>query len=88
MKTVMSYEVTPDGLSKARANIEAHRARLKEFHGRGVLLMAGPFADPTEGAMGVFTTREAAEEFIQGDPFVTNGVVSHWSLREWNEVLA
>ena len=88
MKTVMFYEVAPDGLSKARANIEAHRARLNEFHARGVLLMAGPFADPTEGAMGVFTTREAAEEFIQGDPFVINGVVSRWSLREWNEVLA
>jgi uncharacterized protein len=88
MKIVMFYEVTPESLSKARINFEAHRARLNEFHARGVLLMAGPFADPTEGAMGLFTTREAAEEFIQGDPFVINGVVSHWSLREWNEVLA
>ncbi len=84
----MVYEVTPESLSKARSNFEAHRARLNEFYARGVLLMAGPFADPTEGAMGLFTTREAAEEFIQGDPFVLNGVVSSWSLREWNEVLA
>jgi uncharacterized protein YciI len=41
-----------------------------------------------EGAMAVFTNREAAEEFIAGDPFVVNGVVAKWSLREWNEVLA
>jgi uncharacterized protein YciI len=37
--------------------------------------------------MGVFTSREAAEEFIEGDPFVIHGVVSKWTVREWNEVL-
>jgi len=25
---------------------------------------------------------------VQGDPFVLTGVVTAWSLREWNEVLA
>jgi uncharacterized protein YciI len=88
MKVVMFYEVAQDGLPKARVHYEAHRTRLHEFHARGVLLMAGPFANPAEGAMGVFTSREAAEEFIKGDPFVINGVVGKWSLREWNEVLA
>ncbi len=88
MKVVMLYEVAADGLPKARIHFEAHRARLDEFHARGVLLMAGAFANPAEGAMGIFTTREAAEEFVADDPFVVNGVVSKWSLREWNEVLA
>jgi uncharacterized protein YciI len=88
MKVVMFYEVAPEGLSKAKANIEAHRARLNEFHKRGVLLMAGPFANPAEGALGIFTSKKDAEEFIQGDPFVINGVVSKWRLVEWNEVLA
>jgi uncharacterized protein len=88
MKVVMFYEVAPDGLAKARIHYEAHRARLNEFHARGTLLMAGPFANPAEGAMGIFTGREAAEEFIRDDPFVVNGVVANWSLREWNEVLA
>jgi uncharacterized protein YciI len=60
MKVVMLYEVAQDGLSKAKANYEAHRARLNEFHARGVLLMAGPLGNPPEGAMGVFTAREAA----------------------------
>jgi uncharacterized protein YciI len=88
MKVVMFYEVASDGLPKALIHYEAHRARLNEFHARGTLLMAGPFANPAEGALGIFTSREAAEEFIQGDPFVVNGVVARWSLREWNEVLA
>jgi len=88
MKYVMFYELAPDGLPKAREHFQGHRARLDEFHARGTLLMAGPFANSTEGALGVFTSREAAEEFIQGDPFVVHGVVGKWSIREWNEVLA
>ena len=37
--------------------------------------------------MGIFTSRAAAEEFARGDPFVLEGVVRHWFIREWNEVL-
>jgi uncharacterized protein len=58
MKTVMIYETTPAGLTKAMAYYEAHVTRLKEFHSRGVLVMAGPLGNPPEGALGVFTTRE------------------------------
>ena len=88
MKYLMFYENAPDGLAKAREHYPAHRARLHEFHSRGVLLMAGPLLNPTDTAIGVFTSREAAESFIKDDPFVLNGVVAKWSIREWNEVLA
>jgi uncharacterized protein len=88
MKTIMFYEMTPDGLSKATDHVDEHKARLKAFHERGVLLMAGPFANPAEGAMGIFTSKEAAEEFIRDDPFVVNGVAGNLRLVEWNEVLA
>jgi uncharacterized protein len=37
--------------------------------------------------MSVFTSREAAEEFAKGDPFVVNGVVRSWEVREWNEAI-
>jgi uncharacterized protein len=36
--------------------------------------------------MAVVTTREAAEEFMSGDPFVIHGVVSGWQIREWREI--
>jgi uncharacterized protein YciI len=87
MKFVMFYEVSPDGLSKAMDNYEAHRARLTEFHARGLLIMAGPLGNPPEKAMGIFVSKEAAEEFIKDDPFVVNGVVGKWHIEEWNEVL-
>jgi hypothetical protein len=37
--------------------------------------------------MGVFSTRAAAEEFVRADPFVTNGIVARWTIREWHEAL-
>lgn len=50
--------------------------------------MIGTFADPqADGSMAVFTTQEAAEEFIRRDPFVRHGVVSSWTIKEWDEVL-
>jgi hypothetical protein len=88
MKIVMFYELAADGMSKVMENYEAHSARLHEFHARGVLLMAGPLGNPPEGALAIFTAREAAEEFIAGDPFVVNGVVAKWRLVEWQEALA
>ena len=85
---VLFYESADDVLAKAPAHFPAHRARLGEFHARGDLLMVGTFANPQEeGSMSIFTTREAAEEFATGDPFVSNGVVRNWYVREWDEFL-
>jgi uncharacterized protein YciI len=50
-------------------------------------LLVGTFGDPqAEGSMAVFGSREAAEEFVRDDPFVNEGVVKAWTLREWDEV--
>ncbi len=88
MKYVLFYESAPDVASQAPLHFAAHRARWAGFQARGSLLMIGPFGDPqAEGSMAVFTTREAAEEFATNDPFVLNGVVERWFVREWNEVL-
>ena len=38
--------------------------------------------------MGIFSTREAAEPFAAGDPFVLNGVAERWYVREWLEAVA
>jgi uncharacterized protein len=86
-KYVLFYTSADDVLTRAPAYFPAHRARLGEFHARGVLLAVGTFGDPQEqGSMGIFTTREAAEEFARDDPFVLGGVVSAWEVRDWNEV--
>jgi uncharacterized protein YciI len=83
VKIVAFYDMAEGALPNVMTHFPAHRVRLDEFHNRGVLIAAGPLGNPPEGAMAIFTTREAAEEFIKGDPFVTNGLVSKWRLVEW-----
>jgi uncharacterized protein len=88
MKYVLFYESADDVMTKAPLHFAAHRERLDAFHARGDLLMVGTFGDPQrEGSMSVFRTREAAEEFAAGDPFVLEGVVARWYVRDWDEVL-
>jgi uncharacterized protein YciI len=89
VKYVLLYESADDVLARAPAHFAAHKARLDDFHARGSLLMVGTFGDPqAEGSMAIFATREAAEEFVAGDPFVLNGVIRRWELRDWDEILA
>ena len=83
MRFVAFYEMAPGALAKVMEHFPAHRARLDAFHERGVLLGAGPLGNPPTGAMAIFTSRESAEEFIAGDPFVTNGLVSAHRIEEW-----
>jgi uncharacterized protein len=88
MKTLMFYELAPDGLQKVPALFAAHGARLQEFKSRGVLLMAGPYGDPPQGAVAVFNSEAAAREFIAGDPFVLQGAVARWQVHPWQEALS
>lgn len=87
MKYVLFYESSPEVLAKAPIHGAAHRAHWNEFLANGTLLMIGPFANAREGALGIFTTREAAEHFAAADPFVLNGVVDRWYVREWMEAI-
>jgi uncharacterized protein YciI/uncharacterized protein YndB with AHSA1/START domain len=86
-KGVVLYEAAADVLEKAPLHFAAHKARLDVFRARGDLLAVGTWADPREGSMAVFATREAAEEFVREDPFVLEGVVSKATIRDWNESL-
>ncbi|KAA9166106.1 hypothetical protein FPZ12_003935 [Amycolatopsis acidicola] len=85
MKYVLFYEA--GRLDRAAELYPAHRARIDEFHRRGTLLSVGTLDDPPGSAMGVFTTRAAAEEFAGEDPLVLGGVVGAWRVAEWNEIL-
>ena len=88
MKCILLYEAAPDFMPKVPAHIEAHRALWRQFAQAGTLLMIGPFTDPPAGgALGIFSTRAAAEAFVAADPFVTHGLVARYTIREWNEVL-
>jgi len=86
-KAVVFYEAAPNVMELAPLHFAAHKARLDVFQARGELLAVGPFADPREGSLAVFSDRTAAESFVAQDPFVLNGVVSKHTVKEWREIL-
>jgi predicted enzyme related to lactoylglutathione lyase/uncharacterized protein YciI len=84
---VLLYESADDVLETAPLHYAAHSARVDEFQGRGELLQVGTLgAEVPVGSMATFTSREAAEAFVAGDPFVLNGVVKSHRLERWNLV--
>ena len=58
----------------------------RSFRERGIVLLIGPFTDRS-GAMTVFTTQAADEEFVAGDPLALDGVIRRWFIREWMEAI-
>ncbi len=85
-KIVLLYHPDPSAMAKAQEHFPAHHARLNAFHAKGHLLNVGPFADRSRGAMGIFISREACEEFVREDPFVLHGVVARHEILEWEDL--
>ena len=87
---VTAYNSIADAQTKAPNEIAAHMARSRQLYAAGKVLMAGAFLNnPDEPltTMGVFSSRQDAEEYAAGDPFVLNGVVTKWYIREWANIL-
>lgn len=62
-----------------------HSAFLNAFIARGEVVGVGPFTDPDGGNMALFRSREAAEAFAQGDPFLLEGVVAEYKIKDWGD---
>jgi uncharacterized protein len=88
---VLKYASFEEARTKAPDAIAAHVKRSKKLHEDGTLLMAGAFLDDTDeplSTMAVTSSREAAEEYVRGDPFFLNGMMSEWYTREWANMFA
>lgn len=65
-----------------------HKAVVDAFVARGDVIGIGPFADRT-GSLAIFRSREAAEAFVAQDPFILEGLIGSYEIREWaDEMLA
>ena len=62
-----------------------HKAFLDQFLARGEVVGVGPFTDPAGGNMALFRTREAAEAFAKSDPFLLEGVVQEYTIKDWGD---
>jgi uncharacterized protein len=90
MRWVLIYELVDDFLERRAALRPQHLELARAAHQRGELLLAGALTDPYDRALLVFAgeSKSLAEDFARSDPYVINGLVTAWTVRQWNEVLA
>ncbi len=88
MHYLLFYEVGPDYVSRRAEFRIAHLERAWKASERGELLLGGALANPVDGAVLLFwgESPKVAEEFAKTDPYVTNGIVKRWYVREWTTV--
>ncbi len=89
MHYLLFYDAADDYVSKRAPFREEHLRLGWEASRRGELILGGAFANPTDGAVLLFEgdSPEVAEQFARADPYVTNGAVKRWYVREWNTVV-
>ncbi len=83
------YDVVDDFVARRGAYREEHLRLAREAHARGELVLAGALADPADGALLIFQgeSAAAAEAFARQDPYVKNGLVTKWKVRNWTVVV-
>ncbi len=89
MHWLLFYDYVPDYMERRGALRGAHLGHAKAYLDRGELVLGGALADPADGAVLLFRSDgpEAAERFAAEDPYVTQGLVTDWRVREWTTVV-
>lgn len=84
----LQYEVVDDFANKRTPFRPAHLKEVREAHERGEIVMAGALAEPSE-ALIIFrgADKSTAEGFAKNDPYVKNGLVQNWTVRQWTVVV-
>ena len=83
MKAVVIGEPSGVSMELIMSVYPRHKAVVEKFVSEGVVIGIGPFTD--RGNMAIFKTRAAAEQFVKEDPFILEGLVKSYVIREWND---
>ncbi len=84
---LLFYQTIESYIEKRQAYRAEHLSLLTEAKEKEVLIMAGAFASPADGALLIFKTEQAAKQFAENDPYVKNGLISNWYVRAWSVVV-
>ncbi len=85
MKAVVIGEPSGAGREAIMAVYPRHKAVVDKYVAQGVVIGIGPFAD--YGNMAIFKTRAAAEAFSREDPFILEGLVKSFVIKDWLDTM-
>src|SRR5829696_7303731 len=89
MHYLLIYDVVEDYVVRRVPLRAVHLTLAREAVERGELVLGGALANPPDGTVLLFRGESpaAAEAFARADPYVTNGLVTRWRVREWTTVV-
>lgn len=89
MHYLLFYDLADDYMERRAAFRNVHLKMGWEAVERGELVLGGALSNPIDGAVLLFKgeSSEVAEKFAKADPYVTNGIVKRWHVREWTTVV-
>lgn len=89
MHYLLFYELVDDYLERRAEFRNRHLAMAWESNDRGELELGGALANPADMSILLFRSNspEVAENFARNDPYVLNGLVKRWYVREWKTVV-
>ena len=89
MHYLLIYDVVDDYVQRRAAFRQEHLGLARAAVDRGALVLGGALANPADGAVLLFRGESpaAAEAFARADPYVKNGLVTRWRVREWTTVI-
>jgi len=89
MHYLLFYETVDDYIERRGEFRALHLQLAREAHKRGELVLAGALANPADGAVLFFQgdSPAVAEKFAEQDPYVKNGLIRKWHVREWTTVV-
>ena len=89
MHYLLIYDVVEDYVERRAPLRAGHIALARAAESRGELVLAGALANPPDSAVFLFRGESpaAAERFAAADPYVMNGLVTRWRVREWTTVV-
>jgi len=87
MKFVVIGIDGPEGQEKRGSLRPAHLERLEQMDLKGKVVMAGPFSDRS-GSLIILEVDsvDEARAFMEGDPYVKNGVFERLEIRPFTQV--
>lgn len=89
MHYLLCYDLAPDYLERRGQFRTPHLQWAWDAQQRGELVLAGAVSDPADQAFLVFQADgpEVVEAFAKADPYVTEGIVTGYRVRQWNTVV-
>lgn len=85
MKVVLIGESSGATMETIMSVYPRHKLVAEKYINNGHIIGMGPFIGG--GNMAIFKTRAAAEQFVKEDPFILEGLVKSFVIRDWNDSL-